>query len=158
MIDPRITLQQVDDLYKLAGLNEIFVYPWFQDGNLVGLITGLIDVYPPYPGKTGWLQHFILLPWARDRWETKLQMVRMAHAHAALAGCERVTISIKIDDARREWLGEWAVAAGYTKTGELDGYDWFVKSLTTEDNGKEQPQDGSASGTPAAAASPAPGS
>lgn len=157
MIDERITLAQVDEIYQLAGLHELFILPWFEEGRLAGLITGYIDEIAPFPGKTAWLQHFIVLPDAADKLKIMQQMPKTAHALAALRGCDQVILSIAVSDPRARQLGIWARRCRYTYVGVRDEHTWYVKYLREED-GQEHPETSGSRSAAAAAPAPAAGS
>lgn len=135
MIDTRITLEQVDEIYQQAGIHELFVLPWFEEGRLAGLITGYLDHMPPFPGRTAWLQHFIVLPDAIDKLHIMQQMPKTACALCALRGCDQVVLSIAHADSRKRQLAIWAKRCRWKFFGARDEFDWYVKYLTREENG-----------------------
>ena len=52
MIIGGISLDGLDQLYQRMGVKELFVLPWHQDGKLAGCITGAIEEFPEYPGRS----------------------------------------------------------------------------------------------------------
>ena len=154
MILPGITLEQVDEIYQRMGIKELVVIPWLEDGAVVGVITGYIDVYEQFPGsKSAFLEHFIVLPSAKHKLQVMQQMPKLAAT--LLAGkVERILLCIAHANERRDSLGVWARRAGYTKFGELDGFDWYIKPLG-EIHGKETPEDASSGDAADAATAPA---
>lgn len=133
MIAPGITLQQVDEIYQRMGLKELFVLPWFEDGKLVGLITGDIEVIPGF-GKQGFLERIIVLPEAKHKLHVMHQMPHAAAGLAMAAGCRRVTLCIGHNDPRRKRLEAWAVRCGYTFEQNHDNRAWYVLDLSEETN------------------------
>lgn len=160
MIHGPITLKEVDEAYQRFAIKELVVIPWYEHEpvpwTLAGLITGYIDEYSSFPGsKSGFLEHFIVLPEAQDKLRVMQQMPKLAAT--LLAGkVERLLLCIAHNDTRRERLGSWARRCGYTKFGEADAFDWYVKPLTGEVHGQETPED-AGSGEAHAAASAASG-
>jgi hypothetical protein len=155
MIHGPITLQEVDQTYRRMGLNELVVIPFYEGEILAGMTTGFIHKYPAFPGLSGLLEHFIVLPEAQNKLRVMQQMPRLAAT--LLAGkVERILLCIAHDE-RRRGLGAWARRCGFTKFGELDSFDWYVKPLTGEPNGKVSSEDAGSSGhESAAAATPGP--
>ena len=173
MIELGITLQDVDQVYQRMGLNELVVIPWLEytrfEVILAGLMTGFIGEYRPFLGsKSAFLEHFIVLPEAPNKLRVMQQMPKLAAT--LLAGkVERILLSIAHDE-RRNGLGAWARRCGYTKFGELDSFDWYIKPLQErasredaskkgESHGQERPEDARSAGSDAAtAATASPGS
>jgi hypothetical protein len=134
MIAPGITLEEVDEVYKRMGLKELFVLPWREDGQLVGLITGQID----HKEKIGFLERIIVLPEAKHKLRVMQQMPHAAAGLALAAGCTRVLLCISHDDDRKGRLQKWAEHCGYTRVNEdFDGRSWWALDLTEgdDDNG-----------------------
>lgn len=129
MIAPGITLEQVDEVYRRVGLKELFVLPWFEDGVLVGLITGQIDAKE----KIGFLERIIVLPEAKNKLRVMLQMPHAAAGLAMAAGCTRVLLCIGHQDERRERLKRWAQRCGYSLIHkDYDGRSWWKFDLYEE--------------------------
>jgi hypothetical protein len=163
MIHGDVTLQQVDEVYQRMSIKELVIIPWYekvvgyQTKRLAGLITGYIDVYDRFPdSKSAFLEHFIVLPEARNKIQVMQQMPKLAAT--LLAGkVERILLCIAHYDVRREHLCAWARRCGYAKFGERDAFDWFIKPLSGEQHGKSPTEDAGSSDTdpsPAAASGP----
>lgn len=129
MIAPGVTLEQVDEVYKRMGLKELFVLPWFEDGVLVGMITGQID----QKEKIGFLERIIVLPEAKNKIRVMHQMPHAAAGLAMAAGCTRVLLCIGHQDERRERLAKWARRCGYSLVNaNYDGREWYALDLYEE--------------------------
>jgi len=135
MIAPGITLQQVDEIYQRMGLKELFVLPFFEDGQLVGLITGDIEETPGFPGKTGFLERIIVLPEAKNKLHVMHAMPAAAAGLAMAAGCQRVILCIGHQHPKKKRLDTWARRCGYTiYEPSHDNRTWYVLELL-EENG-----------------------
>lgn len=133
MIAPGVTLKQVDDVYKRMLGKELFVLPWYEDGVLVGMITGDIEEQACFEGKTGFLERIIVLPEAKNKMRVMLEMPAAAAGLALAAGCRRVTLCISLTDPRRARLDTWARRCGYTiYNPDHDGRAWYVLELSEE--------------------------
>jgi uncharacterized membrane protein len=142
MILNGITLEQVDSIYQRMGVKELFVLPWHEwqlvnpkigalTPVLVGLITGAIEQIPEFPGLSGFLEHFVVLPEAVDRTAVKMGMSEEAERLLRARG-DVARILLCIDQAHPKFtrLHMWADVCGYTKYAEKDGRDWYIKQLT----------------------------
>jgi hypothetical protein len=140
-----VTLEQVDEAYQRMGIKELVVFPWYEDGpprkwglsapqvrKLVGLITGCIDIYPPFIGKSAFLEHLIVLPEAKHKLQVMLEMPKAVIPLLRERGAERILLCIGLDDPRRPSLDAWARRCGYTKFGGKDDSDWYLKPLTAQ--------------------------
>lgn len=135
MIAPDVTLQQVDDVYRRMLGKELFVLPWYEDGVLVGMITGDIEEQPGFEGKTGFLERIIVLPEAKNKLHVMHAMPAAAAGLALAAGCRRVTLCIGHQHPKRKRLDTWARRCGYTiYNPDHDGRAWYVLELL-EENG-----------------------
>lgn len=152
------TLEEVDALYQRMGVKELFVLPWYETNwvavpdkpkwvenkpRLVGMITGSIEEFPEYPGLSGFLEHFIVLPEAENPLAVMQQMPKEAARLLRARGIARILLCIDHSHPKRKGLDTWARRCGYTKYAEKDGRDWYIQPLTGEQNprhGKGRPQ------------------
>lgn len=140
-VDPIIggvTLEQVCEMYEWAGIRNMAVFPWYEDGELVALVTGWIEYEGfGFPGEhVGFLEHFIIRPTARR----KLEVMNLLPSYIADVcrerGVDRLVLCIHHDHPKHDRLEKWALRRGYTKYGINDFADWYSISL------KEQHPDG----------------
>lgn len=129
-----ITLEQVDAIYQRMGLKELVVVPWYEDGQLVGLVTGFIEEREEFPGEqSAFLEYFVVLPEAKN----KLQVMQLMPATVAemvrQRGACRVVLCIVRDDPRRSRLERWAKRCGYEKYAENETRDYYKRELTEGD-------------------------
>lgn len=130
MIAPGVTLQQVDDVYQRMLGKELFVLPWYEDGALVGMITGDIEEQPGWAGKTAFLERIIVLPEAKNKLRVMFEMPAAAAGLALHAGARRVTLCIGHHDPRRKRLDAWARRCGYRiYNPDHDNRAWYVLDL-----------------------------
>lgn len=133
MIGPGITLQEVDAIYQRMGVKELFILPWHEDGKVVGLITGAIEVINGSPGLSAFLEHIIVLPEAKQKLRVMQEMPKMAAGLAMAAGARRIVLCIGVKDPRNKRLATWARRAGYTRYKENhNDRDWYVLELYEE--------------------------
>lgn len=141
MIIGGVTLEEVASVYEKMGVKELFVLPWYEwkianpkSGALVrkvvGMITGAIEEYPEYPGLSGFLEHFIVLPEAENPLAVMQQMPKEAARLLRARGIVRILLCIDQAHPKRRGLDAWARRCGYTKYAEKDTRDWYVHHLT----------------------------
>lgn len=146
MILGGVTLEEVDALYQRMGVKELFVLPWYDRPTvgkqslwtlganyrprLVGMITGTIEEYPEFPGLSGFLEHFIVLPEAENPLAVMQQMPKEAARLLRSRGIARILLCIDQAHPKRRGLDAWARRCGYTKYAEKDSRDWYVHPLT----------------------------
>lgn len=134
----KVTLEQVAEMYEWAGIRAMAVFPWYEDGELVALVTGWTEWGAfGFPGeRVGFLEHFIIKPSARK----KLEIMNLLPSYIADVcrdmGVHRLVLCIHHDHPKRERLEKWALHRGYRKYGINDYADWYSISL------KEQHPDG----------------
>jgi len=140
MILGGITLEEVDSLYQRMGVKELFILPWYEDDNdevcfgrrLAGLITGAIEEMPGWPGKTGFLEHFMVLPEASNPLAVMQQMPKeAARLLRARGDVDRILLCIDEEHPKRRGLDAWARRCGYTKYAVHEGRSWYVHPLFT---------------------------
>jgi hypothetical protein len=119
-----ITIQQIDDIYNRMGLAQLVAIPWYEDGVIVGLVTG--HIMPD--GEEAQLEHIIILPEAKNRMMVAQLMPATVHEIMRRRGVKRTVVFILKNDARHQGLEAWAIRCGYTKYGESDTKDWYQRS------------------------------
>lgn len=130
MIAGLITLEQVDQMYRLAGLKELVVVPWYEDCELVALVTGFIEERPDFPGeKVGFLEHFIVLPEAKRKLEVMQLFPSMIYEMCRERGIERLVLCIHHDHPKSARLAVWARRCKWYCYGTTDVADWYTISL-----------------------------
>jgi hypothetical protein len=136
MILGPISLDDVETIYRRVGLKELVIAPWCEDGRVVGLMTGYIEEMDGLPGLSGFLEHIIILPEAKDKLRIMLEFPAMVHGALMAHGIDRAVLCIHHDHPKRKRLMSWAARHGYTKYADHDGRDWFrLDFKETEDNG-----------------------
>ena len=127
MIVGDISLGQVEQAFKRMGLAEPVVFPWYEDDQLVGLITGYIE-----NPEQAFLEHFVILPEAKQ----KLKFMQLAPKIIAellrQRGIKRIVLFIVKDDPRRQGLDAWARRGGYAQYGESESRVWYVRHISEE--------------------------
>lgn len=122
-----VTLQQIEEIFKRMGLAEPVAFPWYEDGKIVGLITGYIE-----SPEQAFLEHFVILPEAKQ----KLKFMQLAPKVIAellrQRGIKRIVLYIVKDDPRREGLDAWARRGGYAQYGESESRVWYVRHISEE--------------------------
>ena len=154
MIVGGITLEQVDRIYQRMGVKELFILPWYDGPHLVGLITGAIEQIDGYEGQSAFLEHFIVLPEARNPLRILQRMPALAARLLRARGIGRIVLCIDNDHPKRRGLDAWARRCHYTKYAEQYDKSWYVTYLTPQEpptDGQEQTED------PSAAADAGPG-
>ena len=132
----RITLEQVDAIYQRMGIKELVVLPWYEDGELVALITGAIEPREEFPGEDiGFLEHFIVLPEAKRKLEVMQLFPATLAEIARRRGVDRLVLCILNDDPRRARLEQWARRCGYSQYGVTESRGWWQLNLKETGNG-----------------------
>lgn len=123
-----ISLQRIDSIFRRMGLREIVAFPFYEDGVMVGLITGYIE----RDNSEAFLEHIIVLPEATNPLRVMHQMPAEIHALLAQRGVRRTTLYIDRQDKRKRALDKWARRCGYTPFGASETRDWY--ELVLEEN------------------------
>jgi hypothetical protein len=109
---------------------EPVVIPWREEGALVGLAMGFIEVWPEAPGKTAYLDCIIVLPTARRKLEVmNLFPDYIAEILRERGDIERIALCIGHADTRHDRLEKWALSRGYKKYGTTGSRDWYALNL-----------------------------
>lgn len=116
-----ISLQRIEDIFKRMGLREIVAFPFYEDGVMVGLITGYIE----RDLSEAFLEHIIVMPEATNTLRVMHQMPSEIHALLAHRGVKRTILYIDKKDTRKRGLDKWARRLGYTPFGASDTRDWY---------------------------------
>lgn len=127
MIVGNVTLEQVDAIYQRMGIKELCVFPWYEDGQLVALVTGAIETdREDFPGeRVGFLEHFIVLPEAKRKLEVMQLMPATLAEVARESGVDRLVLCIIDKDPRRHRLEKWARRCGWTPYGKSETRTWW---------------------------------
>lgn len=139
-----VTLEQVAEMYEWAGIRKMAVFPWYEEGQLVALVTGWIEwgAFGFAGEKVGFLEHFIIKPLARK----KMEIMNLLPSYIADVcrdmGVERLVLCIHHDHPKHDRLEKWALRRGYVKYGINDYADWYSISL------KEHHPDGQVNPSP----------
>jgi len=150
MIYGKVSLHELADLHDEMGLPEFFVFPWRQDGCLIGAVTGFIE-----RGKHGErflnVEHMIVVPDADRKFAVMMEMSECATQAAFANGCSYVRLCIFKNDPRRSGLQAWAKRLGYIQFADDEHSVFFVRYPTKEDrNGQErQSSEAAADSSPA---------
>ena len=59
-----VTLEQVAEMYEWAGIRKMAIFPWYEEGELVALVTGWTEWggFGFLGENVGFLEHFIIKP------------------------------------------------------------------------------------------------
>lgn len=150
LIAGELTLQQVVEMYEWAGIRSMAASPWYEDGQLVALVTGWIERGAfGWPGeKVGFLEHFIVKPTARK----KLEVMNLLPSYIAEVcrerGVDRLVLCIHHDHQKRERLAKWATHRGYRLYGTNDFADWYTFPLKEQLDGQVLPRPEDPAGRP----------
>ncbi len=125
-----VTVDEIEEMFRGTG-KEPVVFPWREDGILVGLAMGFIEEWPELPGKTAYLDCIIVRPEAKR----KLEVMNLFPDFIAETLRERgdigqIALCIGVKDKRHDRLEKWAISRGYTKYGTTDSRDWYILPLT----------------------------
>jgi hypothetical protein len=132
-----VTLEEVDLAYQQAGIQELVVIPYYENHNknravLCGLITGSIQEFDGFSGKSAFLEHFIVLPHAKNKLRILNEMPKRADNLMLAKGIERIILCIRQDNPKRTKLASWAKRQDYEKYAEANDRDWYVRNLVKE--------------------------
>lgn len=136
-----ITLEQVVEMYEWAGIRSMGVFPWYEDGQLVALVTGWIEWGAfGFPGeKVGFLEHFIIKPAARRKLEIMNLLPDYIAEVCRQRGVDRLVLCIHHDHPKRERLAKWATHRGYRQYGVGEFADWYTFPLKEQHDGQVLP-------------------
>ena len=130
-------------MYRWAGIRDMAVFPWYEDGRLVALVTGWIEMdgFGWAGERVGFLEHFIVKPEARN----KLEVMNLLPSYIADVcrdqGVDRLVLCIHHDHPKRHRLAKWAAHRGYRQYGTNDFADWYSLSLKEpHHDGQERPR------------------
>lgn len=137
-----MTLEQVAEMYEWAAIRKMAVFPWYEDGTLVALVTGWIEWGAfGFPGeKVGFLEHFIIKPLARRKLEIMNILPDYIAEVCRAKGVHRLVLCIHHDHPKQARLAKWAVHRGYVKYGINDYADWYTLSLKEQHDGQVNPR------------------
>ena len=106
-----VTTAEIEQVFSAASaVNKVFakepvVVPWREDGVLVGLAMGFIEVWPEAPGKTAYLDCIIVLPTAKRKLEVmNLFPDYIAEIMRERGDIERLALCIGHADPRHDRL------------------------------------------------------
>lgn len=126
-----VTLEQVAEMYEWAGIRKMAVFPWYEEDQLVALVTGWTEWGAfGFPGENvGFLEHFIIRPYARKKAEIMRLFPSLIADVCRSKGVTRLVLCIHHDHPKQARLAKWAVSRGYVKYGINDYADWYSISL-----------------------------
>lgn len=131
-----VTTAEIESVFSAASAakaewaKEPVVIPWREDGVLVGLAMGFIEVWPEAPGKTAYLDCIIVLPIAKRKLEVmNLFPDYIAEILRERGDIERIALCIGVNDKRHDRLEKWALSRGYRKYGTTGSRDWYALNL-----------------------------
>lgn len=125
-----VTTDEIEEMFRSTGTKEPVVFPWREDGVLVGLAMGFIEEWPEAPGKTAYLDCIIIRPEAKRKLEVmNLFPDFIAEKLRERGDIERIALCIGTKDPRHDRLEKWALRRGYRKYGTTDSRDWYVLPL-----------------------------
>jgi hypothetical protein len=131
MIVGNVTLEQVAEMYEWAGIRKMEVFPWYENGNLVALVTGWVEqgAFGFPDDNVGFLEHFIVKPTARKKLEVMNLLPALIADICRERGIDRLVLCIHHDHPKRERLAKWATHRGYVLYGTNEFADWYTLSL-----------------------------
>ncbi len=150
LIAGELTLQQVVEMYEWAGIRSMAAFPWYEDGQLVALVTGWIErgAFGWPDEKVGFLEHFIVKPTARK----KLEVMNLLPSYIAEVcrerGVDRLVLCIHHDHPKAARLAKWATHRGYRLYGTNDFADWYTFPLKEQPDGQVLPRPEDPAGRP----------
>jgi len=125
-------------MYRRAGLKELVVVPWYEDGALVAMVTGFIEERPEFPGEqVGFLEHFIVLPEAKRKLEVMQLLPSMIYEMCRQRGIDRLVLCIHHAHPKSKRLSVWARRCRWRHYGTTDVADWYTISLKESHDGQE---------------------
>lgn len=142
LIAGAVTLEQVVEMYQWAGIRSMAVFPWYEDEQLVALVTGWTEQggFGFKDEMVGFLEHFIIKPTARK----KLEVMNLLPSYIAEVcrerGVDRLVLCIHHDHPKRERLAKWATHRGYVQYGVGEFADWYTLSLKESPDGQVVPR------------------
>ncbi len=126
MVYGDITPALLVKIYREMGLPEPFVFPFYEDSVVAGLITGFLRVHAD-GHKYLDVDHMIVRRGTRRKFHTMMAMSEAATKAAFDDGCAYILISIFTNDPRCSGLRAWAQRMNYQPFTEHDGAEWFVR-------------------------------
>jgi hypothetical protein len=126
-----VTAAEIESVFAASGAGkEPVAIPWREDGKIVALAMGFIEVWPELPGKTAYLDCIIVLPETKRKLEVmNLFPDTIAQMLRDRGDIERIALCISTKDPRHDRLEKWAIKRKYIKYGTTDSRDWYVLPL-----------------------------
>lgn len=130
LITGGVTLEQVEAIGKLVGKEPIFI-PWYEDGVMVGMITGIFDSDQiAFPGDTvAFLEHFIVTPAAKRKLEVMQLFPVMVARLLKERGATRIVTCVHHVHPRARALRAWGRRVGWTEYIVTDTATWITYDL-----------------------------
>ena len=130
MILGGLTLEKVEAIGKLMGKEPIFI-PWYEDGELVAMITGLFDLdQVAFPGDVVvFLEHFIVTPAAKRKLEVMQLFPAMVARLLKERGATRIVTCVHHIHPKARGLRAWGKRIGWTEYLVTDTATWITHDL-----------------------------